>query len=456
MVLVKLGTSTAPEDTGLDLHQPGTRSLDLNANPSTEVKRPRNSSALFRLLAANTVSGASQGILIISVPWYFTDIIERPGLFGIIYMMINVGSLFWGLYAGTIVDRYDRRKVFIGTCAVGSAVGLSLAALGFVQGSVPIWGAAMGFAVTIFVFNIHYPNLYAFGQEITNREHYSKITSWFEIQGQLTSAIAGAIAAILLSGLDTNAVDLGLFSIPDIHIKAWNLHDIFLLDGITYMLAISLLMSMNYEPAVRRKVDTGSIWKRLITGIDWLREHPRVFLFGSASYAIFVTILVAGFFLQAIYVKEHLQAGASMFALGDMAFALGSLAAGLMIVWVFKNWKPVNAIILLSFFAIGYFLISIFNYNPAIFLFSFLLLGLANAGTRILRMTWLFERVPNDVMGRAGGVFHTLNVMCRIVFLGLFSLPLFTGPGVIWAFAILAGFIGIGVLGLIRVRQTAS
>jgi predicted lipid-binding transport protein (Tim44 family) len=42
--------------------------------------------------------------------------------------------------------------------------------------------------------------------------------------------------------------------------------------------------------------------------------------------------------------------------------------------------------------------------------------------------------VPNDTIGRVGGVFNSMNVLLRIALLGLFSLPFFTGEGVIWAF----------------------
>ena len=54
------------------------------------------------------------------------------------------------------------------------------------------------FGTTMFHYSIHYPNLYAFGQEITEKENYGKLNSYIEIQGQSTSIFAGAFAAILL------------------------------------------------------------------------------------------------------------------------------------------------------------------------------------------------------------------------------------------------------------------
>ena len=48
------------------------------------------------------------------------------------------------------------------------------------------------FGLTIFNYNIHYPNLYAFGQEITEKKNYGKLNSYIEVQGQVTSMFAGA------------------------------------------------------------------------------------------------------------------------------------------------------------------------------------------------------------------------------------------------------------------------
>ena len=68
------------------------------------------------------------------------------------------------------------------------------------------------FGVTIFNYNVHYPNLYAFGQEITEKKNYGKLNSYIEVQGQVTSVLAGAFAAILLTGTVGNSLEIGGFS----------------------------------------------------------------------------------------------------------------------------------------------------------------------------------------------------------------------------------------------------
>jgi DHA3 family macrolide efflux protein-like MFS transporter len=406
----------------------------------------KNTRALYLLFAANAISGASQGILLIAIPWYFISLLGRPGLFGVLYMALNIASLFWGLYAGALVDRYDRRRIFLVASLCGAAVSGGMALLGFATGQVPLWGAAAAFSTTILIFNIHYPNLYAFGQEITAPEDYGRITSYLEIQGQLTNALAGALGAVLLSGASAGAE--GLPWIGRVEVRPWSLQQVLLLDACTYLLAWFLLLRMRYERVARRQVQTGSVWLRLRSGLDWLREHPRVFVFGTASHAIFATVLVTGFYLQAVYVEYRLEAEVAVFAWSEVAFSLGSVSAGLLILRVLGRMRAARAIALLSLVAASYYLLGAVNYWLPLFYLSFLLLGTSNAGARILRVTWLFRHVPNDTIGRVNGVFNSINVLVRIALIGLFSLPFFAGGGVTRAFVILALLIlcGAGVL----------
>ena len=60
-----------------------------------------------------------------------------------------------------------------------------------------------------------------------------------------------------------------------------------------------------------------------------------------------------------------------------------------------------------------------------VFFIGSLILGIANSGVRILRTTYLFNHVPNNLIGRAGSVFNSLNIVVRMLMIGLFTLPFF-------------------------------
>ena len=73
----------------------------------------QNKQAITLLFLANIISGLAQGISMVAIPWYFVKVVELPELFASAYIIITFLTLFWGLYAGTLIDRYSRKKLFI-------------------------------------------------------------------------------------------------------------------------------------------------------------------------------------------------------------------------------------------------------------------------------------------------------------------------------------------------------
>ena len=74
--------------------------------------------------------------------------------------------------------------------------------------------------------------------------------------------------------------------------------------------------------------------------------------------------------------------------------------------------------------ACAFYLMFIFKILWVFFLGNFLL-GITNAGVRILRTTYIFNHIPNNLIGRAGSVFNTLNIVVRMLLIGLFTFSFF-------------------------------
>ncbi len=392
----------------------------------------------------------------LAIPWYVINTLGKESILGIAYVFINLISLFWSLYAGTLIDRYNRRNIFVITSIVGGVILCSISALGFFNDEMPLLASITVFACTIFIYNIHYPCLYAFAQEISVANDYARVNSILEIQNQLTSAASGAVAAILITGTTNQSFDfLGTDIYLGFSIPRWSLQQVFLLDGLTYFVSAFLLSYVRYVPLATRHIDLGSVWDKLKTGFIFLKKHSLVFRFGVLSYSAFITILVTAYFLQPIYVGKHLHANAAVFAIADMCFAFGAVFAGLVIRHLFTIGSSIRGVIILTFTAALIYFLFYVNHTSALFCFLFLILGLCNAGIRILRMTYLFNMVPNSVIGRTGGVFNTFSVAGRMFFIGLFSIPFFTeSNNVIYAMLILSLFVFLaGIMLLLNYKK---
>lgn len=400
----------------------------------------QNSRAIFLLLLANSVSGVAQGIAMLAVPWYFTGVIQSEGLFGKVYLWVTAISLFWGLYAGTIIDRYDRKKIFLGINLAGLTVISTITAIGFYQQSLHWFFVAVVFGSTAFIYNIHFPNLYAFAQEITDKKQYAKVTSLLEIQGQLTFTIAGGIAAILLNGIDGQFEFIGQqIQLPFV-VQPWKIYEIFSLGTVAYLITFLLIYRIQSMPVVDRKIDTGSLLERMNVGFDFLRKHPPIFHFGNASLLLFLTILIFGTYVATMYVKSFLGAAGDVYAIGDMTFSIGALIAGFVSTRIFGERKAVQGIIILSALAGVMYLVMIGSKSIYVFFLANFIIGACNAAVRIQRVTYMFHHIPNKVIGRTGSIFFVINVVLRFGLIGLFTIPFFhEAENIVYAVAILAG-----------------
>ncbi len=411
----------------------------------------KNKKAIYLLFAANSISGFAQGISMIAIPWYFSNVINQPGVYGKIFWLVTIASLFWGLYVGSLVDQYNRKNLFLATSAVGGTILFSAAFSGFINELIPAEMVALVFATTIFIFNIHYPTLYAFAQEISEAKDYGKITSYIEVQGQTSSALAGAFAAVLMKGTENGILNIFGFKLNvGFDVAAWNLHEIFLLDGCTYFLSIILVSTMRFTPVALRYKEQIKVSERLKVGFRYLNKNRFIFLFGMLAASVFVAILVISYYLNPIYIKAHLNKGADVYASYEFYFAVGSLLAGLFVQKVFQKLNAVVGVVSLGFISAICYLLCVFNQNLVVFYVVALLVGFSNAGSRVLRVNYLFQRIPNQVIGRTSSVFTVVNTSFRIVFTYLFSLPFFLQDNhVVFAYLLFSLFIFVSALVLV-------
>ncbi|HXP51188.1 MAG TPA: MFS transporter [Bacteroidia bacterium] len=409
----------------------------------------RASRPLNLLIISNIISGFAQGISMLAIPWYFVSILHAPEKLTLMYMFTLFGSVFWGLYSGTLIDKYARKKIFLLFSLIGGVIlcGASLSGQFYASG-VPTYMVVIVFMATAYINTIYYPALYAFAQEVSEPSRYGKVNSLLEIQSQAMTIASGGVGAILLQGLDINAINIGSYSIPiSIHITQWSLSRIFLVDGLTYIIAIGLIAMVKYTPHTEKHKAEGSVWERFKTGNTFLRSHPLILVFGISSLSIFVFLLLHFNTLVPIYIVNHLHKSVTIYALTDVYYATGALLAGVWVRRVFRNVNVVKAILVLIGITFATLTICAISTSVAIyFAFSFML-GVTNAGARVLRITYLFHHVPNNLIGRVNSALFMLGTLCRIGLAMIFSLAFFSeGDNITWALLICVLFLMVNFI----------
>lgn len=392
----------------------------------------------------------------LAIPWYFASILKAPALLGLMYTLTLCGSAFWGIYAGTLIDKYPRKKIFIWFSVIGGSLLLIASASGYMLGMVPVFMIILVFAATWYYNNIYFPTMYAFAQEVCEAKDYGRVNSFIEIQSQAINILSGGAAAMLLQGIDIDSFHLFGMTIPfHMHITPWSLGSIFLTDGITYFIAIMLIMQIKYTPHTEKHHEEGGILDRLKTGRDFLKKHSSLLIFGVTSLSVFVVVLTHVILLMPLYVKNHLNQSAGVYAMMDVYYAIGALLAGIWIRKLFRNISTVKAILIFMVVTALILLICFITRSSAIFFAFSFMLGCSNAGIRVLRITYLFHHVPNQVIGRVNSTLNVMSVMCRILLSAIFSFAFFLrGDNIIWTYFFSAIFILLNIL-LMASRYTS-
>lgn len=386
----------------------------------------------------------------IAIPWYVLQMPDGKFLNATLVGVVTLVSMFWGLYAGSLIDRYNRKHIFLTFNSIDAVVLSSVAAYGFATDTVPFALIALVYASTIFTYNIHFPNVYAFVQELFEPKWYGKVNSALEIQHQTTSFLGMMVGGLLLDG----SPDWAWWP-QSWQFEPWPLYEIFLMDGCTYVLALLLISQIPYRPAASRQVDRGAALARIRQGFGYLNDHRPLLVFGIASYVVFFALLVVIQVAMPVYVMDYLQEQAAVLSSFKGVYSLGAISAGMLgLSILFKRGNLIRQVIGLVGLAGVMFLVLALTQSIWTTLLAAFALGIANAGTRILRITYLVRTVPNRVIGRVNAFFTVVNVFMRVTFIGLLTLPFFAdernGDHIVYAFALLAlcMFIAAGVMHL--------
>jgi MFS transporter, DHA3 family, macrolide efflux protein len=414
----------------------------------------KNKRPLTILFIANAVSSFAQGVTMIAIPWYFNHTLKEPQLFMLAFAAINFGLIFWSLYAGDIVDGFNRKDVFLGTNFIQGLIILSVASLGFKEGDLPAGLILMVFTITFFGYYIHYPNLYAYVQEITEPEYYTKVIAYIEIIGQSVTMLAGLIGGILLNGIDIfKIIDSPFTGQPwfelTLYIKQWQLYEIILFNAIAYFASFIIIIFIR-AVAIKDIVyeDEGNVMMRLKVGYDYLRSNKLVTIFALCSFSIFIIILVDMFALRSMYVQYHLLGSSIVYGFSEVLMGAGAfLAAGLIVGILSKMPIPKSIIIMIMMTTGALIWIGL---NSSIFILFFLsfILGFTNAGSRIFRVSYLFRLIPNEMAGRVNSILNVIGIIIRVILIIIFS-AFASGTKVTYAYLALGGYTLISGLVLI-------
>jgi MFS family permease len=392
-----------------------------------------------RLLVANTLGSIGSGITIFAVPWLLVNQPDGNAAFRWTTIVTTVVLFLLMPAWGAWVDCHSRKVALLGSEAWGFAATLVMAGVVYFS-SGPTTGQLMAiYFAGMLYYTLHYPAKFALIQQLFDKSRYQSLVGLLEIQGQTAMMIAGGLGGLLV-----------------VHLPLWA---ILLLDAATYLASFALQSTLPYTathlaaPAAAAPAKPAGLWSGVAEGFRWLRDRPRLAIFFTCTLLPFV-IVMAGNYLFPIYVAQTLRAGPGWFAAGEIAFALGAIAAGFVLPKLVARHSAGTTIPATMLVFLAGLLLLVFVPLPPAFLASGILLGFGNAGCRVARSALLLHTVPNEFMGRVGGFYNVLDRILRTVLVTCMVIIDTQGPPA--GYALLTVVLLLALFGVLRTRSALA
>ncbi|WP_419957649.1 MFS transporter [Psychrobacillus psychrotolerans] len=375
----------------------------------------------FRLIiSANIASSIGSGITMIAIPWMLVSSDDGNKVFGFITIGMTILSFILTPFIGNLVDKVSRKKLLIVSEIVCFVLLFIFSLLGFMGLPYEIWHYTIIYMIGSLYYTIFYPTMFALNQEIFTKDHYKSLNGTMEVQGQLSSMIAGGLASILL--------------------MKWELHYILLLNTISYGAAIFFYLKLPYVrlPTIKTEV----VKSQVSEGIRYMLARPAVFIFLLFSFMPFIGVMLTNY-LFPVYLVDVLEADASVYGIEGMIYAIGAVIAGVFVPTLsskFGNEKTIVFGILVYTIAIS---LIVFVDLP-VYLSLMLFLAIGNSSTRVARNSFLMDHIPNNIIGRVDSLFRTLGLLIRILLLALFT-EMVSSDLIVYCFIVLSGILMVSL-----------
>lgn len=321
--------------------------------------------------------------LAIRVDSLYTDPTQSARSLGIVLMAFALPQLVFGLFAGTLVDRWDRRRVMIAADLARAAL-IPLLVFLRTPGDI-LWAAVLAFAVSSFSA-FFYPARTALLPAVVEDEELMAANSWMQV-GETVARLVGPILAGMVIGL-------------------WGGNVAFLFDSASFVgSALCLFLVWGVESKVQTASAGGSAsaWKDLVEGVRYALGNR---LLQAVTIGIALALLGIGGVDVLIVPFTRFAFNAPPEALGLLMTVQGAgmLVGGLMIGAFSNRWSPVKiAVASTALLAFG---LGAFGMAPSylVGLMVVPVFGFALPPLNASLQTLLQTEIPGEMLGRAGAL----------------------------------------------------
>ncbi|GAC1393118.1 MAG: MFS transporter [Ktedonobacteraceae bacterium] len=334
------------------------------------------------LWSGQAVSNIGSQVSLLAFPWLILSVTHSPFLAGLIAATRLLPYLLFGLVAGALVDRWNRKCVMI-VCDIGRAIAL---------GSIPI-AYTLGWltGVQLFIVSFIEGTLFIFFglAEMASLLHVVP-------QEQFSDALAQSMVIDSVVGLIGPSLSGMFYALGNIVP--------FLADALSYTASVVSLLFIKKQFQEKRTVTTQKLWSEIREGTSWLWQHPVIrFLALLNSVLNFCCI---GYTLVVLVFAQEQHASKIAIGLIFAAGGLGSIVGAFMIGPLTRRFRFEQRLIWATWIWVITWLCFLIAPNP-------LVLGIVTAASFIIvpihsatQYNYRLTHIPDRLQGRVNSVYR--------------------------------------------------
>ncbi|RUT35794.1 MFS transporter [Paenibacillus zeisoli] len=371
---------------------------------------------------SDIISGFGVGMSTIGANWYLMDRTGSITAVGLMLSLNVIAGFLISAFAGTFVDKWNRKTILLWANVVRAAALLLIASAFFGTG-----------------FHVEY--LYAFAvvngmgwalymsasrslvQELLPENELIQGNSLIEISLQVGMFMAGGLSGFLYKYIGFEAI--------------------LLLNAAAFLVSSLFLSRISYSALAAEEAEA-SFFESFKAGIGYLAKRPSVFVLGIVSIIPLVSTMVFNVVLPG-YVSTSVRGDSVVFGLSDMCYGLGGLLSGFVAAPLARKLTQHGTILIIFLVSVLNLVAIAFNSTVILLYIGSVLIGLTNSSLRILITTALMESVSKSYMGRATSVWMGISLLLQTVSAtGLGVVIDRYSPGL--GFILMAGLMFVGLI----------
>ncbi len=284
--------------------------------PSVDKGTPeRWAPKFFTMWVGQAFSLVGSSLVQFALVWWLTRETGSATVLATATLISMLPQIFLGPFAGTLIDRWNRKIVMLVADGVIALATLVLIYL-FIIENQSIWSIYAILLIRSAGGSFHYPAMEASTSLMVPKQHLARIAGLNQTLMGVINIIAPPLGALLISIFSTQTV--------------------LLVDVITAVIAISLLAVVPVPQPARLKAQasgeakTTSYWHDLREGWNYMVGWPGLLAVAILAMLINFLLTPASSLIPLMVTKEY-QGGAVQLGLLDSIFGIGVVVGGLIL-----------------------------------------------------------------------------------------------------------------------------